>query len=83
MMDFPHQKHHQQPQHMLPSGMMEAYAYLRVLTDTFGKPTDLLFLETNGAFETMTGFAEQLTAGKKYPSYLPALKKTNLTGFTF
>ena len=74
-MDFPRQKHYQQSKHILPSGMMEAYAYLRVLTDSFGKPTDLLFLETNEAFETMTEFAEQFAVGKKISELFVGIEK--------
>ena len=74
-MDSPHHKHQQQIMHMFLSSALEAYAYIRVLTDSFGKPTDLLFLETNEAFETMTGFAEQFAVGKKMSELFTGIEK--------
>ena len=36
--------------------MKDAYAYHKIVTDSTGKPIEYEFIETNPAFEYLTGF---------------------------
>ncbi len=54
------------PRHVILSTMIEGYAYFRVLTDSFGKPTDFLFLETNDSLEHILTSNQQDLIGKRW-----------------
>ncbi len=54
------------PRHVILSTMIEGYAYFRVLTDSFGKPTDLLFLETNDSLDHMLESSHKDLIGKRW-----------------
>lgn len=43
----------------------DAFAYLRAVTDSDGKPVDFICLQINPAFEKMTGLTEEMVIGKK------------------
>jgi diguanylate cyclase (GGDEF)-like protein/PAS domain S-box-containing protein len=75
LMEFQHTKHNYKPKHIILSNMLEGYAYFRVLTDAYGKPVDLLFLEVNDAFEPITGISEQMAVGKKMTEVFADIEK--------
>lgn len=54
------------PRHVILSTMIEGYAYFRVLTDPFGKPIDLIFLETNDALGHMVSCSQQDIVGRRW-----------------
>lgn len=54
------------PRHVILSTMIEGYAYFRVLTDSFGKPIDLLFLETNDSLEYILENSQQELVGRRW-----------------
>lgn len=54
------------PRHVILSTLIEGYAYFRVLTDSFGKPTDLLFLETNDSLNHILESSHKDLIGKRW-----------------
>jgi PAS domain S-box-containing protein len=53
----------------------DAFAYHQIILDDHGKPVDYLFLETNSAFEDMTGLKRKEIIGKKVTEVLPGIEK--------
>lgn len=65
VMDYRFNSRGKDAKHTILSTMLEGYAYFRVLTDAYGKPVDLLFLEVNDSFETIAGKDQQMVIGKR------------------
>jgi PAS domain S-box-containing protein len=55
--------------------MLDAFAYHQIVTTDDGKPVDYVFLETNRAFEEMTGLKREKIIGKKVTEVLPGIEK--------
>ena len=54
--------------------MLNGFAYCRMLFEQ-GRPKDFIYLETNKAFETMTGLKD--VAGKKVSEVIPGIQDSN------
>ena len=52
------------------------YAYHKIILDDMGNPIDYQFLETNAAFEKLTGLQSKETTGKKITEILPEIKNS-------
>ncbi len=59
--------------HSLFHNMSEAFAYHRIVLNSRGEPCDYILLETNEAFEKLTGIKNAI--GKKATEVLPGLEK--------
>ncbi|MBS3795869.1 MAG: PAS domain S-box protein, partial [Candidatus Thorarchaeota archaeon] len=57
----------------LISGMVNAFAHHRIITDENGIPIDYVFLEVNEAFERMTGLSREEVLGKRVTEVLPGI----------
>lgn len=75
--------------HLLFENMLEGFAYCRMLYDDCGNPVDFIYLDTNSAFEQLTGLkkvtgkkATEVTPGIKelHPELFDALNRVALTG---
>jgi two-component system, sensor histidine kinase len=52
--------------------MIDAFAYQKMLYNSKGKPVDFVFLETNSAFERLTGLQRKTTIGKTVLECVPS-----------
>ncbi len=59
--------------HSLFHNMSEAFAYHRIVLNSRGEPCDYIFLETNEAFEKLTGIKNAI--GKKATEVLPGIER--------
>ncbi len=57
------------------ANMIDGFAYHRILVDEKERPVDYIFLETNNAFEELTGLKD--VTGKKVTEIMPDLKKSS------
>jgi PAS domain S-box-containing protein len=57
--------------------MINGYAYCKMLFDEQGEPEDYVYLELNGAFETITGLKREATLGRKATQVIPGIKQSN------
>jgi len=55
------------------SGMMEGFAYQRIVLDPEGRPCDYVFLEINEAFERLTGLSTADILGKRVTEVIPGI----------
>jgi PAS domain S-box-containing protein len=55
--------------------MLEGFAYCRMVFDDAGNPVDWIYMETNIAFEVLTGLKD--VNGKKVTEIIPDLKQAN------
>jgi PAS domain-containing protein len=55
--------------------MLEGYAYCRMLYDADGDPDDFVYVDVNGAFDTLTGLSD--VVGKHVTEVIPGIKDTN------
>jgi PAS domain S-box-containing protein len=55
--------------------MSEGFAYHRIVLDATGTPCDYVFLETNPAFERLTGLKGQDIRGKRVTQVLPGIER--------
>jgi PAS domain S-box-containing protein len=62
---------------MLFGYMPYGFAYHRVLFDDSKQPNDYIFLETNSAFEQMTGLKRDDITGKRVTEVLPGIEKSS------
>ena len=58
---------------ILFENMLEGFAYCRVLYDDCGYPVDFIYLDTNSAFERLTGLKE--LTGKRVTEAIPGIKE--------
>jgi PAS domain S-box-containing protein len=58
---------------LLFENMLDGFAYCRMLYDEFGHPVDFIYLDTNSAFERMTGLKE--VTGKRVTEVIPGIKE--------
>ena len=59
--------------HLLYENMLDGFAYCRMLYDDSGNPVDFIYLDTNSAFERLTGLKE--VKGKKITEVIPGIKE--------
>lgn len=59
--------------HLLFENMLDGLAYCRMLYDDCGYPVDFIYLDTNRAFEQLTGLKE--IKGKRATELFPGIKK--------
>ncbi len=59
--------------HLLFENMLEGFAYCRMLYDDCGCPVDFIYLDTNSAFERLTGLKE--VTGKRVTEAIPEIKE--------
>ena len=59
--------------HSLFENMLDGFAYCKMLFED-GRPQDFIYLETNGAFEKLTGLSN--VAGKKVSEVLPGIRES-------
>lgn len=57
------------------NSMSEGFAYLRVVLDDKGRPSDCILLEVNPAFEKLTGLKAKNIIGKRATEILPDVEK--------
>ena len=62
---------------LLFSNMRDGFAYHRMILDDNGKPVDYVFLETNDAFEKLTGLTKEKIIGRKVTEVLPGIEKSS------
>lgn len=55
------------------SGMMEGFAYHRIVLDPEGSPCDYVFLEVNEAFERLTGLSAGDILGRRVTEIVPGI----------
>jgi PAS domain-containing protein len=55
--------------------MIEGFAYCRMLYDAQGLPVDWIHLDTNPAFERITGLAD--ARGRKATEVIPGIRESN------
>jgi len=60
---------------LLFENMLDGFAYCRMLYDDFDRPVDFIYLDTNSAFEQLTGLKE--VAGKRFTEVIPGIKEQN------
>lgn len=56
------------------SNMSEGFAYHRIILDAGGTPCDYVFLETNRAFEKLTGLGREDLIGKRVTEVIPGIE---------
>ena len=61
--------------------MQEAYAYHEMIFTSDGKPIDYVFLETNPAFEAMTGLESDTVVGKRITEVIPGIEQEWITRY--
>jgi PAS domain S-box-containing protein len=61
--------------HLLFDNMLDGYAHCRMLYDDCGHPVDFIYLDTNSAFERLTGLKE--VTGKRVTEVIPEIKETH------
>ncbi len=59
--------------HLLFENMLDGFAYCRMLYDDSGHPVDFIYLDTNRAFERLTGLKE--VTGKRVTEAIPLIKE--------
>ena len=59
--------------HLLFENMLDGFAYCRMLYDDCGHPVDFIYLDTNSAFEQLTGLKE--VKGKRVTEVIPGIKE--------
>ena len=59
--------------HLLFENMLDGFAYCRMLYDDFGYPVDFIYLDTNNAFERLTGLKG--VTGKRVTEVIPGIKE--------
>ncbi|MHC1757851.1 MAG: PAS domain S-box protein [Methanosarcina sp.] len=59
--------------HLLFENMLDGFAYCRMLYDDCGNPVDFIYLDTNSAFERLTGLKE--ATGKRVTEVIPGMKE--------
>jgi len=59
--------------HLLFENMLDGFAYCRMLYDNCGHPVDFIYLDTNSAFERLTGLKE--VTGKRVTELIPEIKE--------
>jgi PAS domain S-box-containing protein len=57
--------------HLLFENMLDGFAYCRMLYDDCGNPVDFIYLDTNSAFERLTGLKEVI--GKRVTEVIPGI----------
>lgn len=57
------------------NNMSEGFAYHRIVLDAGKKPCDYIFLETNEAFEKLTGLRRKDVIGRRVTEVLPGIQK--------
>ena len=64
------------------ANISEGFAHHRIVLDDRGKPCDYIFIETNKAFEKLTGLKQENIAGKRVTEVLPGIENdpTNWIG---
>lgn len=65
--------HNEQQYKNLLMSMQEGYSYHEMIFAKDGKPLDFIYLETNKAFETMTGLKSEAVKGKKVTEIIQGL----------
>ena len=55
--------------------MLNGFAYCRMLFDQEGKPQDFMYLNVNGAFESLTGLKN--VVGRKVSEVIPGIQKSD------
>jgi len=60
---------------LLFENMLDGFAYCRMLYDDFDRPVDFIYLDTNSAFEQLTGLKE--VTGKRVTEVIPGIKEQN------
>jgi PAS domain S-box-containing protein len=58
---------------LLFENMLDGFAYCRMLYNEFGHPVDFIYLDTNSAFERLTGLKE--VTGKRVTEVIPGIKE--------
>jgi PAS domain S-box-containing protein len=58
---------------LLFENVLDGFAYCRMLYDEFGHPVDFIYLDTNSAFERLTGLKE--VTGKRVTEVIPGIKE--------
>lgn len=61
--------------HSLFANMLDGFAYHRMIYDEEDRPVDYLFLETNDAFERLTGLRD--VVGKRITEIIPGIRRDN------
>ena len=59
--------------HLLFENMLDGFAYCRMLYDNCDHPVDFIYLDTNSAFERLTGLKE--VTGKRVTEVIPEIKE--------
>lgn len=57
------------------SGMMEGFAYHRIVLDSEGRPCDFVFLEINEAYERLTGLIAGEIIGRRVTEIIPGIEQ--------
>ncbi len=73
-------KNEQKYKNLLMS-MQEAYAYHEMIFTSEGKAVDYIFLETNPAFEAMTGLQSDAIVGKRVTEVIPGIEQEWITQY--
>ncbi|MFH1646705.1 MAG: MEDS domain-containing protein, partial [Chloroflexota bacterium] len=55
-------------------GMLNGFAYCKILVDENNNPVDFIYLEVNDAFERLTGLKRKDVVGKKVTEAIPDIK---------
>ncbi|MBR9705060.1 PAS domain S-box protein, partial [Candidatus Pacearchaeota archaeon] len=55
--------------------MLNGFAYHKIITDKNNNPIDYIFLETNIAFENITGLKREVIINKKVTKIIPGISK--------
>ncbi|MBF8264907.1 MAG: hypothetical protein HW384_771, partial [Dehalococcoidia bacterium] len=58
-------------------GMMNGYAFCKMLFDEDNKPVDFIYIDVNDAFERLTGLKKVDVIGKKVTEAIPGIKALN------
>lgn len=61
--------------HLLFENMLDGFAYCRMLYDDQGRPKDFIYLDTNSAFEKLTGLKGVI--GKSATEAIPGIKESH------
>ena len=56
-------------------GMMEGFAYCKMIFDESGRPVDFVYIDVNSAFSPLTGLGD--VVGKRVSEVIPGIKETN------
>ncbi|MGA9189063.1 MAG: histidine kinase dimerization/phosphoacceptor domain -containing protein [Methanosarcina sp.] len=61
--------------HLLFENMLDGFAYCKMLYDDCGHPVDFIYLDTNNAFERLTGLKE--VNGQRATEAIPGIKESH------